>query len=103
MTIQETKAMVSAILDLNESDDKFTYAPWVGIYPDGHIIVSCSICNQHTEEAKSVQNFKGDMFDRIDDARNDLITSEAKYIESKKAELMEALNKLNTLIIRGLA
>jgi len=97
MNIKETKTMVNTILDLNESDDKFTYAPWVSIYQEGHIIVACSIQSKRTGEAKHVQDFNGDIFQRIDDARNDLITSEAKYIESKKIELEEELKKLNKL------
>ena len=97
MTIKETKAMVVAILDLNESDDKFSYAPCVHIYDMEKIIVSCMIKSKKTGEAKYVQDFNGDIFHRIDESRNYLITSEAKYIESKKVELTEALNKLNKL------
>ena len=97
MTIKETKTMVNAILDLNESDDKFSYAPCVYIYDMEKIIVSCMIHSKRTGENKSVQNFRGDIFQRIDEARNDLITSEAKYIESKKIELEEELKKLNKL------
>ncbi len=96
MTIQETKAMVNTILDLNESDDKFTYAPWVTFCTSG-IIVSCRIHSKRTGEAKSVQNFRGDILQRIDEARNDLITSEAKYIESKKIELEAELEKFKAL------
>ncbi len=95
MNIKETKAMVNAIIDLNE-DDKFPYAPWVTFCTSG-IIVSCRIHSKRTGEAKSVQNFRGDMFHRIDDARNDLITSEAKYIESKKIELEAELEKFKAL------
>ena len=97
MTIKETKAMVSTILDLNESDDKFTYAPGVTICHDEHIIVSCMIKSRRTGEAKHVQNFRGDVLQRIDEARNDLITSEAKYIESKKIELEAELEKFKAL------
>ncbi len=96
MTIKKTKTMVNAILELNEIDDKFTYAPGVTIY-DGGIIVSCMIHSRRTGEAKNVQDYKGDIFHRIDEARNYLITSEAKYIESKKIELEEELKKLNKL------
>ena len=97
MTIQETKAMVNAILDLNESDDKFTYAPWVSIYQDGNIIVSCMMKSKRTGENKNVQNFRGDMFDRIDEARNEIITNETKFIESKKIELEAELEKFKAL------
>ena len=96
MTIKETKAMVAAILDLNESDDKFSYAPWVCFCTVG-IIVSCSIHSKRTGENKNVQNFRGDILQRIDEARNDLITSEAKYIESKKVELEAELEKFKAL------
>ncbi len=97
MTIQETKAMVNTILDLNESDDKFTYAPWVSIYPDGHIIVSCMIKSRRTGEAKSVQNFRGDMFARLDEVRNEMIVSADTFIAQKKAELEAELKKLEDI------
>ena len=94
MNIKETKAMVNAILDLNE-DDKFTYAPWVSIYTDGHIIVSCMIKSKRTGEAKSVQNFRGDIFARLDDARNEMIVNADTFIAQKKAELEAELKKLD--------
>ena len=97
MTIKETKAMVAAILDLNESDNRFTYAPWVCFCTVG-IIVSCSIHSKRTGEAKHVQNFNGDIFHRIDEARNEMIVSADTFIAQKKAELEEELKKLNTLV-----
>ena len=93
MNIKETKTMVNAILDLNESDDKFTYTPGM-FFHDGGIIVSCMVHNKKSGEGKYVQNFRGDILHRIEDVRNILIVSEAKYIESKKFELTEALKKL---------
>ncbi len=95
MNIKETKAMVNAILDLNE-DDKFTYAPWVTFCTSG-IIVSCRIHSKRTGEAKSVQNFRGDIFQRIDEARNEMIVSADTFIAQKKAELEAELKKLEDI------
>ena len=94
MTTKEVKKMVNTILDLNESDDKFTYAPWVTICPDEHIIVSCMIQSRRTGEAKHVQNFRGDVFSRIDEARNEMIVSADTFIAQKKADLEAELKKL---------
>lgn len=94
MKITETKAMVATILDLNEKD-AFTYAPCVHIYQDHGIIVSCMIHSKRTGEARNVQNFQGDMFQRIDEARNAMIVNEKKFIEQRKAELEKELEKLS--------
>ena len=95
MTITETKAMVNIILDLNETDNKFTFAPGVSMYQDGSIIVSCMIHSKRTGEAKNVQNYKGDIFQRIYEARNAMIVNEKKFIEQRKAELEKELEKLS--------
>ena len=92
MTIQETKAMVSTILDLNESDDKFTYTPGM-FFHDGGIIVSCMVHNKKSGEGKYVQNFRGDIFQRIDDAKNDLIVNADAFIEKRKSELTKELER----------
>ena len=93
MTIKEIKTMVNTILDLNESDDKFTYAPWVCFGTSG-IIVSCMIHSRRTGEAKNVQDYKGDIFHRIDEARNEMIVSADTFIAQKKADLEAELKKL---------
>lgn len=95
MTITETKTMVNAILDLNETDNKFTFAPGVSMYQNGSIIVSCMIHSKRTGEAKNVQNYKGDIFQRIDEARNALIENEATFLEQRRAELEKELEKLS--------
>ena len=95
MTITETKTMVNAILDLNETDNKFTFAPGVSMYQDGSIIVSCMIHSKSTGEAKNVKDFKGDIFRRIDEARNAMIVNRKKFIKQRRAELEKELEKLN--------
>ncbi len=96
MNIKETKAMVNEILDLNV-DERFTYAPEITFHDSG-TIVSCMVCNKRTGEVKYIQDFRGDIFHRIYDARNALIVNESAFIEAKKVELEAELNKLNAII-----
>lgn len=92
MNIEKAKTMVNTILDLNETDEKFTYAPKVTFHDSG-IIVSCMVHNRRTGEGKYVQDFRGDIFHCINDARDALIANEKKFIEQRKAELEKELEK----------
>lgn len=73
MTTKEVKKMVNKIIDMNDTDTRFVYSPGATYYQDGFVIVDCTVKSRKTGEIRCVQDYKGDIFYRIDDARNELI------------------------------
>ena len=73
MTTKEVKKMVNTIIDMNDTDTRFVYSPGATYYPDGFDIVDCTVKSRKTGDIRCVQDYKGNIFDRIDDARNELI------------------------------
>jgi hypothetical protein len=73
MTTKEVKKMVNKIIDMNDTDLKFLYSPGVTYYTDEFVIIDCTVKSRKTGDIRCVQDYKGNIFDLIDDARNELI------------------------------
>ena len=83
MTTKEVKKMVNTIIDMNDTDTRFAYSAGATYYPDGSVIVDCTVKSRKTGDTRCVQDYKGDIFERIDDARNELIVSGGNIAEEQ--------------------
>lgn len=83
MTTKEVKKMVNKIIDMNDTDTRFVYSAGTIYYQDGFVIVTCTVKSRKTGDIRCVQDYKGNIFDRIDDARNELIVSGGNIAEEQ--------------------
>lgn len=90
MTTKEVKKMVNTIIDMNDTDTRFVYSAGTIYYQDGSVIVTCTVKSRKTGDIRCVQDYKGDIFERIDKAMNDLITSE-QIIKGLSEAIQEAI------------
>ena len=94
MTTKEVKKMVNTIIDMNDTDTRFAYSAGATYYQDGSVIVDCTVKSRKTGDTRCVQDYKGDIFERIDEARNELIVSGGNIAEEQIIkELSEAIQE----------